>query len=267
MLAATARGLRALSSAAAAAPAAAAGAAGAAAPAINYAAAGAAAFQFSGALCRALSPDFAAAALRSDASVSIDAELAKRQHAAYVAALQQVVGAVEVLPAAEGAPDSCFIEDTAAATRARFANAAAKASPEARIGAGDGRKRGAVPLHLKSVASMVGPDTVAVADTPLGRALAFWLQDETGVPKAQRVGGKRLSFVLVPAGVEGRSAAAANAVYANGQLLIRAAGEAPEGVEELRDYASVAGIPVTEVAVSELAKADGALTCCSLLLR
>lgn len=305
-----------------------------------------------GALVRSLPLDFATKALRSNASVAIDAPLALRQHEAYVAALASCLppGSVTTLPAAEGCPDSVFIEDTAvvlggrallarpgaasrrgevagveAALRARGVACSALAPPgtldggdvvwtgreffcglsrrtnrvglealaaafpgarvtgvplgelhrEARRGArarlahpsarlvSEGEGEEDAPLHLKSLLSLVGPDTIAVADTPLGTEVALYLQQRSGVAGGVKRAGGRLSYVLIPA----PSAPAANAVFVNGALLVRSAEECPEGVAELRLYAQDVGISkVVEVNVSELAKADAALTCCSILL-
>lgn len=117
------------------------------------------------------------------------------------------------------------------------------------------------PLHLKSVMTMIGPSTLAVADTLVGRAAAFVVQDSAPAPRAARAGGRALTCVLVP------DAPAANAVFANGRLLVRAAAEFPASHDALARYAAAEGMPrPLEVDGSELAKADGALTCCALLL-
>ena len=130
-------------------------------------------------------------------------------------------------------------------------------------------------LHLKSLLSMVSPGVVAVADTPAGHAAAAAMQ------ASSKRGDARfhtpLAFLLVP------DAPAANAVYANGKLLARA--DCPHSVQVLRDMLAVeAGVGLATdsagagngadagaddlvlVDTSELALADGALTCCSVLL-
>jgi dimethylargininase len=115
-------------------------------------------------------------------------------------------------------------------------------------------------LHLKSLASMLGPDTVAVADTHLGRAVAFFMQDASGVPRAVRRAGGRVSFVLLP------DEAAANVVSVNGTVLVQPAALYPASAEVLYGFAAETGARLVEVDTSELAKADGALSCCSILL-
>ncbi|RYY34219.1 hypothetical protein EON62_03495 [archaeon] len=57
-------------------------------------------------------------------------------------------------------------------------------------------------------------------------------------------------------------AEAANVVFANGKLIARSEKEFPASLEVL----SAVEVPIVQVDMSELAKADGALTCCSLLL-
>jgi dimethylargininase len=116
-------------------------------------------------------------------------------------------------------------------------------------------------LHLKSIVTMAGPDTLLVADSDLGRSVAFYMQDHSGVGRAARAGGKGLAFVLVP------DQDAANVVAVNGTILMQPAAHFPETAEAVFAYAGNAGLSVVEVDTCELAKADGALTCCSILLQ
>jgi dimethylargininase len=116
-------------------------------------------------------------------------------------------------------------------------------------------------LHLKSLATVIGPDTVAVVDSELGRAAAFFMQDSSGVPRAARRSGQRLSFVTLP------DAEAANVIYLNGTILCRPEKDFPRSFDAISAFAEAAELKVVEVDTSELAKADGALTCCSVLLQ
>jgi len=129
-----------------------------------------------------------------------------------------------------------------------------------RVGGGGGGGATSV-LHLKSLATVIGPDTVAVVDSELGRAAAFFMQDSSGVPKAARRAGQRLSFVTLP------DAEAANVVYANGSIICRPMKDFPKSFDAISAFAEAAELRVIEVDTSELAKADGALTCCSVLLQ
>lgn len=67
------------------------------------------------ALVRAVSPRFDRC-LREAKDVPIDVELARAQHAAYVAALRALGVEVEVVPPNDDCPDGCFVEDTAVVT-------------------------------------------------------------------------------------------------------------------------------------------------------
>ena len=119
----------------------------------------------------------------------------------------------------------------------------------------------ASPLHLKSIVSVVGADSLVVPDTPLGNEIAHFIQDASGVPRAAKRAGAKISFVFVPA----VDAAATNVVLVNGTLLIRSAAEHAEAAAELADFAKDVGLGCVQLDMSEFAKADGALSCCSVL--
>lgn len=102
-------------------------------------------------------------------------------------------------------------------------------------------------LHLKCFASMCGPDSVAVADNDAGRALlAAMNAAEPG----------RYRPVVLP------DASAANCLFVNGALVHRAATEYPASVRKLSQVAAKR----VELESGEIEKADGLLTCCSILL-
>lgn len=350
-------------------------------------------FAYRRAIVRALSPAFAASALRSDASLKIDQIKAEQQHKAYVEALKKVVPEVIELPPSE-LPDSCFVEDTAVVLGdvALITNPGAdsrkkevdeveaalkslsfktfRAGEGARLDGGDvlftgeeifvgisgrtnaagvaavqrafpglpvtpifmaaspadtgkhqrnrrrelSQKRQALldralgkgndskassaaavaaahargdhshcnhghshshshahshPLHLKSVMSVIGPGSLAVSDDDFGRAIAFAVVESS--KRTDRRFHQGYQILLTP------DTQAANAVFANGVLIHRAASEFPEsaavfrehligeGMIDRRDDASKNHASIG-LDMSELAKADGALTCCSLLL-
>ncbi len=174
--------------------------------------------------------------------------LGARTNAAGAAALRAAFPGLRVTDVPLGALGA----DVARAERARLAHPSAAAARAAIA---------RTPLHLKSLVTVVGDDTLVVPDSPLGRAVAHALADTSGVPRAVRAGGGKLSFVLVPAA----EAAAANAVLVNSTLLIRSAAEAPGAARELSEYAAGVGLTAVQLDMSELAKADGALSCCALL--
>eukprot|EP00118_Oscarella_pearsei_P020465 m.221807 g.221807 ORF g.221807 m.221807 type:complete len:272 (+) comp39965_c0_seq16:1215-2030(+) len=102
-------------------------------------------------------------------------------------------------------------------------------------------------LHLKSLVSMAGPELMTIADCPAGQHL--WQQ-------MSKTATKQYQVVWIP------DQAAANCVYVNGTLIYRSSEEFPDSVKILQGLASH-GIEVNN---EELAKADGALTCGSLLI-
>ena len=229
----------------------------------------------------------------------IDVDRARRQHAAYAAALRDLGCEVLELPELEGFPDSVFVEDTAlvfdemavltqpgAVTRRGEVDSVGAALAQFRplrriegegtLDGGDvlriGREvyvgrsarsndegirqlrellaphgyrvtgvRTRECLHLKSAVTQVGPDTVLVQPR--------WL-DEGEAPFARY---RRIE-------VDPCEEHAANAVRANGGLVY------PDCFPRTRERMENAGIAVTTVDVSELQKAEGAVTCCSLLV-
>jgi dimethylargininase len=128
--------------------------------------------------------------------------------------------------------------------RDRRADAAAAGAPAP-------APRAPPPLHLKSIVTLAGAGTLVVADTAVGRAVAGAMQDASPY---------RPRFLLVP------DAAAANVVFANGVILAPRFDAIPDSAPVLRAFAAAEGLDLVEVDNSELAKADGALTCCSLLI-
>lgn len=101
-------------------------------------------------------------------------------------------------------------------------------------------------LHLKSMMTMAAPDIMIVADHPL--ALACWTSMQSSLERPMRT-------LVVP------DLEAANCLRLPGVLVRRAASEFPRSAALIDSL----GIPTAELDMSELAKADGALTCCSLI--
>lgn len=105
-------------------------------------------------------------------------------------------------------------------------------------------------LHLKSFCSMCTKATILVGGV-MGRALQNYLQTLPAFANH--------SFLHVP------DMAAANCVLVNDTLIRRSRKEFPHSDAIFR--AQIPGhIRQVEVEAGELAKVDGALTCCSLLL-
>mmetsp|Transcript_21654 Transcript_21654/g.69730 ORF Transcript_21654/g.69730 Transcript_21654/m.69730 type:complete len:272 (-) Transcript_21654:11-826(-) len=258
------------------------------------------------ALVRGVASSFAEKALRQeDPSEPIDMDRLRAQHAKYVQVLKSLLpeGVIE-LPPDEACPDCVFVEDTAVVvghvallTRpghpSRRPEVAAIREALQSIGytvhsteepatldggdvlftgeelfvglssrtndAGVDALRAAFPsipvtpvrvvagLHLKSVLSMCGERQIAVASNDAGRS-AFEAINKTSPG--------RYEAVRVP------DVAPSNCLWVNGTLVHRSAGEYPASAAVLAGL----GHPVVEVDASEVEKADGALTCCSILL-
>ncbi len=249
------------------------------------------------AITRAISAGIAHCELSYRAREPIDLERAREQHAAYEATLERLGCRLLRLPAVPEWPDSVFVEDTAvvldeiaviarpgAASRrpetepiadvlARFRSLERIRAP-ATLDGGDvlrcGREifvgrtgrtnadgvaqlRAFVSefgysvfeievsgcLHLKSAASVVAPSTLLVDPAHID-------------PRA--FGGLRTVSVA------DEESAAANALRVRGQVLLSS------GCSRTGKRLAAMGIEVIEVDNTELAKAEGGLTCCSLLV-
>ena len=249
------------------------------------------------ALVRGISATFRDAIVQHAVPAPIDVALARSQHAQYVAALREAGLAVTELPPLDTHPDACFVEDCAlvggdttlitrsgAPTRVGEADSIASAlaathrvartPAPATIDGGDclcvgktwfigrsartnaegaGRVREVfgplgytvveVPvrdvLHLKCVASRIDEGAVLLAEGTLDPARFRGFEIVT-IPRAE--------------------AYAANAVVVNGTAIIAA------GYPNTRAALERRRLRIVELALSEIAKADGSLTCMSILL-
>jgi dimethylargininase len=248
------------------------------------------------ALIRGVPDSFASALSAAPREVAIDVGLAREQHAAYRAALEASGAAVAELPADERFPDCVFVEDTAviagglalitrpgapsrrgeteavAAELARHLEIARLAEP-ATLDGGDCMRLGATlyigrsartnaagiagvevllaprgfrivavdlppdVLHLKCVCSPLGDDRVLLAEGTLPAGL--FDAEIVWIPAEERY--------------------AANAVAVGDHVI--AAAEYPR----TRAALEAAGFRVHPVPTSEVRKADGSLTCQSIL--
>jgi dimethylargininase len=248
------------------------------------------------AVTRKVSPGIVRCELTHMEREPIDVERARRQHEEYEACLRRMGCAVHAIPADPGLPDSVFVEDIAvvlkevavltrpgAESRRGETPAVAEALAEYRetvamegpgtLDGGDVLANGKtiyvgrstrtsdegiaalaaitrpfgyavrpVPvgatLHLKSAANLVGPNTLLI---------------HRGLVGAEAFEGLRLIDVdeAEPAG--------AHALWIGEKVLLPAANLRTE--ERLRR----AGVHVLTVDISELAKAEAGVTCCSLV--
>ena len=227
----------------------------------------------------------------------IDVELARRQHAAYERLLAELGYELRSLPAEPDLPDSVFVEDAAvildevavvtrpgaAARRRETESVAAALAPHRRL------------LRLAAPATLDGGDVLR-----LGRTLWVGLSERTGAAGAEQLRALAAPYgytvatvpvrgclhlksavtevgedtlLLNPALVEPRTFAghrqlevdpaepmAANALRAGGAVIL------PDHHPRTRRRLERAGLDVRPVAATELAKAEGGVTCCSLLI-
>ena len=250
------------------------------------------------AITREVSPDLAACELSFVARAGIDLARARAQHAAYCRALEALGCEVIVLPALPGFADSVFVEDVALA----FDEVAIATRP----GASSRRAEGDAVLQvLGSLRRMLRIQAPGTLDG--GDVLRIGTRVFVGVSaRSNEAGRVQLRRLLAPYGytVEGvatrdclhlKSAVtqvaddtvlinpawvdvapfadyrrievdpaeqhAANGVRIGAALLY------PDGFPRTRQRLREAGIRVVTVDVSELQKAEGAVTCCSIVLR
>lgn len=250
------------------------------------------------ALIRDISPSLGDCELSFVDRVAIDTDLARRQHHAYARALESLGCKVRLLPAEPEMPDAVFVEDTALVLdefaictrpgvesrrrevtsiakvlagyrklgfigapgtleggdilrigRRIYVGLSARSNPEGIRQLEDlvrplGYQLEAVPirgcLHLKSAVTGVDGETVLLQRD--------WV--DTAVFKNFR-----------QIAIDEREPHAANALRVDAGLLYPDC--FPRTLERLRR----SDVPVTTVDVSELQKAEGAVTCCSLLIQ
>ncbi|MFN8580130.1 MAG: N(G),N(G)-dimethylarginine dimethylaminohydrolase [Gemmatimonadaceae bacterium] len=250
------------------------------------------------AITRAVSRAIAHCELTHLEPVPIDVERARAQHADYERALESLGYAVTQLAEEPDLPDSVFVEDAAVV----FPEVAVITRPGAtsRQPETDTVARALAP-HRRLV-SISAPGTLDGGDVlVLDRDVVVG-----DTPRSNAAGVSQLRTLLAPFGYTVRSAAitgalhlktavtrvaervllvnpswidhrayfpnwiivevdpgepfAANALLANGQVILSSS--FPRTAERLRQV----GVRVVPVPASELAKAEGGVTCCSLLI-
>ncbi len=226
----------------------------------------------------------------------IDLELARRQHAAYCAALRAAGAEVVTLPADNGLPDSVFVEDAAvifdevavlttlgaASRRAESAalepelagrRPVARIQPPATLEGGDvlrigrtvyvGQSARTNALGIDALSALIGPHGYRVVPVPVTGCLH--LKTACTALDNDTLLANRGWLDLRPFGamrvlpVAASEPWAANVLRLGGQCLMSAASPATmRQVEAL-------GFHVCPVDISEFAKAEGGLTCLSLI--
>jgi dimethylargininase len=249
------------------------------------------------ALTRAVSPAINRCQLVHLERRPIDVDLAREQHRGYEAALRDARCEVRTLPADPSLPDSVFVEDTAVV----LDEVAVIARPGAESRAPETEPVARVLSAHRPLVRISAPATLDGGDVlPIGRMVYV---GESG--RTSRAGIDQLAAALAPHGYDVRPVAVRRclhlksaatlvapdtvlcnprwvdpAVFAGKRVLEVAAGE-PGAANGLLVGARVIypsnfpitarrlaerGIEVLSLDVSELQKAEGAVTCCAILI-
>jgi dimethylargininase len=250
------------------------------------------------AITRGVSPSIGRCELTHIEREPIDFDRAAKQHAAYERALESLGCQIERIDAAPDLPDCVFVEDAAvvldevamlmrpgAGSRRAEVQAVARAllphrpilslEPPATMDGGDVMVVDrAIFVGASSRTNLAGIEQLRQMVAPLGYALhpvsvsgclhlksAVTALDEATLlinPKWARVDEFR-GFAFIE--VDEAEPTAANIVRVGPHLIYSAA--FPRTLARLQEH----GYDVTAVDVSEIAKAEGAVTCCSLIFR
>lgn len=250
------------------------------------------------AITRAVSPAIARCELTHRPRVAIDAATAAAQHADYERALVRLGCAVHRVSAAPDMPDSVFIEDTAVvldelailtrpgaeSRRAEVAAVAevlgahrpiARIEPPGTMDGGDVMVAGrTIFVGVSSRTNASGIDQLRGFVAPLEydvrpvvvrgclhlKSAVTTINDETLlINQAWLAPGAFDDFQLVD--VDLREPDGANIARVFNRLLYS------EGFPRTRERLEERGYDVTTVQVGEIAKAEGAVTCCSLIFK
>ena len=229
--------------------------------------------------------------------VPIDVARASVQHAAYEAALAALGCEVRRLPPADDLPDSVFVEDVAIV----LDEVAVITRPGAESRRGERASVAPVLSEYRELVAIAAPGTLDGGDVlRLGRTLYVGLSTRTNEDGARQLGrlierfGYRVRAVQTAACLHLKSAVTAldadrvllNPEWVDARLfasleVVRVAPEEPHAANVLRiggaivaaaahvrtiDGLRARGCEVTTVDVSELAKAEAGVTCCSLII-
>jgi dimethylargininase len=245
-----------------------------------------------------VSPAFSSCQLTYLTRSPIDVRVADAQHAEYERALEACGWEVRRLPSHDGMPDAVFIEDTAVV----LDEVAIMTRPGAASRLGEVAEVAAALDGLRPIVRVETPGTMDGGDVLVaGRLIFIGCSPRTNLDAIEQVRrtvtphGYRVTAVAVAGCLHLKSAAtavsddtllinpqwvpqelrqlhcieihpdephAANVVRVADKHLLAAAAH-PRTCEILQKR----GFTVVSVDVSELAKAEGAVTCCSLLIR
>lgn len=249
------------------------------------------------ALVRPLSPSLARCQLTHLPRTPIDVDLARRQHGRYVEVLAELGCAVEWLPAAPELPDAVFVEDAAVvvdevaviarpgavARRAETASVAAalerhrplvRIEPPGTLDGGDvlrvgrrvfvGRSGRTDRSGFEQLRSLLAPHGYTVEEVALEGCLHL-KSAATEVASGTLLVAREWVDTAPFAGLELLDVAPAEPFAANA-LRVGEAVVLPEAFPRTRRRLEARGIEVRPVPASELAKAEGGVTCCSIVV-
>lgn len=106
-------------------------------------------------------------------------------------------------------------------------------------------------LHLKSCCSLIDQGVIIISDNPAGNHIRSEIERLVPTENA-------FQFIVVPDGV------ASNVLRIGHNIVIQDG--FPQSESILSDYAASKGFTIHKLNMSEFIKADGALTCCNVLL-
>ncbi len=248
------------------------------------------------AITRKVSPGIVNCELTHLARAPIDFALAERQHAAYEQSLRQLGCAVTSLPAEPDLPDSVFVEDAAVV----FAELAIITRPGAESRRPETTSIAATLRRFRELRCLAAPATLDGGDVLcVGSNVYAGQTSRTNAAALEQIRaflephGYRVTGVAVHGCLHLKSAVTqvngdtllinpgwvSAAAFPNLRLIEIAPAEPyaanalrigdrviyPTAFPETRARLQREGIRVAEVDVSELAKAEGAVTCCSLI--
>jgi dimethylargininase len=253
------------------------------------------------ALVRGISATFRDAVVMHPTAEAIDVDRARLQHAEYVRALESAGLVVERMPSLDSHPDACFVEDcalvlgtnalvTRPGTPSRLGetdSVAARLSAllgvegrverthaPATIDGGDclrvgktwfvGRSSRTNGDGVRRVREVFGPLGLSVAEVPVEGFLHLKCVvsriDDGAVLVAEGMVDPAAFAGIEVVTIPREEMYAANAVVVNGTAIIA------KGYPHTREAFERRGLRIVELALSEIAKADGSLTCMSILL-
>lgn len=250
------------------------------------------------AITREVSPSMGECEISHIPRQDIDIYLARKQHAQYERLLMDLGCQLKSLAVEPSLPDSVFVEDTAIVLN----EMAIMARPGAESRRGETRSVSEALSEYRTLFQIVSPGTLDGGDVlKIGRTLYVGITDrsnESGIKqlvdlvspyeyevvKVQVDGCLHLKSAATPLGednllinrswvdaesfkgkalidIDAGEPYAANALFINGHVVY------PAAFPETRRCLEDSGFSVRVVDVSELQKAEGGVTCCSLIFR